>query len=62
MGVVFCFQLQNRFDGLKYIPLYPPVETGAVLVWKKSQIASRAVRQFLRFVKEYRDITPETSM
>ncbi len=62
VGVVLCFQLQNRFDGLKYIPLYPPVETGAVLVWKKSQIASRAVRQFLRFVKEYRDITPEASM
>ena len=62
VGVVLCFQLRNRFDGLKYIPLYPLVETGAVLVWKKSQIASRTMRQFLRFVKEYSDITPEVPM
>ena len=62
VGVVFCFQLQNRFDGLKYIPLYRRWRRGLYWSGKNPRSHPRAVRQFLRFVKEYRDITPEASM
>ena len=49
IGVALCFHLQNRFDELKYIPLSPALETGAVIVWKKAQICfthDAAVYQF----------------
>lgn len=52
IGVALCFRMQNQFDSLQYIPLSPAVETGAVLVWKKTQVASRATHQFLNFIKE----------
>ena len=55
IGVAFCFQLQNRFDGLTHIPLYPHIEIGAVLVWGKSQIVSHTMYRFLQFIKEYRE-------
>ena len=56
MGVALCFHLQNRFDELKYIPLSPALETGAVIVWKKAQIVSRTTRQFISFIKENRAV------
>ena len=55
IGVAFCFQLQNRFDNLKYIPLSPEVETGAVIVWKKAQTMNRTMRQFINFMREYQE-------
>ena len=56
IGVALCFHLQNRFDELKYIPLSPAMETGAVIVWKKAQIVSPTIRQFISFIKENRVI------
>ena len=50
IGVAFCFQLQNRFDNLKYIPLSP-----AVIVWKKAQTMNRTMRQFINFMREYQE-------
>lgn len=55
IGVALCFRLQNHFDGLKYIPLSPEVETGAVIVWKKAQIVSRTMYQFISFFREYQE-------
>lgn len=55
IGVAFCFQLQNYYDGLRYIPLSPQVETGAVLVWKKAQIVNRTMYQFINFIREYQE-------
>lgn len=54
IGAAFCFRLQNRFDNLEFIPLAPPLETGAVLVWKKAQIVSKTMHQFISFMKAYR--------
>lgn len=34
-------------------PLYPPVITNAVFVWKKHQIFSQASKKFLGYIKEY---------
>lgn len=55
IGAAFCFRLQNRIDNLEFIPLTPPLETGAVLVWKKAQIVSRTMHQFISFMKEFRE-------
>ena len=52
IGMAFCFELHSQYDDLKYIPIVPQIETGAVIVWKKAQIVSRALYQFINFVKE----------
>lgn len=56
VGAAFCFRLENRYDNLKFIPLDPPLETGAVIVWKKAQVVSRTMHQFVNYIKQYKDI------
>ena len=56
MGAAFCFRLENRYDNLKFIPLSPALETGAVIVWKKAQVVSPAIHQFINYIKQYKDI------
>ncbi|HIS62608.1 MAG TPA: LysR family transcriptional regulator [Candidatus Scybalomonas excrementigallinarum] len=51
VGVAFCFDLGICYDDLKFIPLYPSLDTGAVLVWKKSQMFSSATTKFIEFLR-----------
>lgn len=51
VGTALCFDLDFRYDDLKFIPLFPRLETGAVLVWKKNQIFSSVVHSFLEFLR-----------
>ena len=51
VGTALCFDLDFRYDDLKFVPLSPSLETGAVLVWKKNQIFSPAVHVFLDFLR-----------
>lgn len=53
IGAALCFQLDNMFENLKFIPLSPAVETGTVLVWKKNQILSKSAYRFLENIKKY---------
>ena len=54
VGVAFGFQLDVTYEDLKFVPLSPHLETGAVLAWKKNQIFSDTVHQFLQFLKNSR--------
>ena len=54
IGCALCFNLGVTFDKLRFVPLLPEVETGAVIVWKKNQIASQAVYKFIDFLKKYK--------
>ena len=56
VGGAFCFRLENRYDNLKFIPLSPALETGAVIVWKKAQVVSRTMHRFINYIKQYKDI------
>lgn len=47
VGTALCFDLDFRYDDLKFLPLSPSLETGAVLVWKKNQTFSPVVHAFL---------------
>lgn len=51
VGAALCFDLDVRYDDLKFIPFSPSLETGAVLVWKKDHIFSPAVHAFLDFLR-----------
>ncbi len=51
VGAALTFDFDVYFDGLRFVPLDPPLETGAVLVWKKNQMSSVVVNRFIDFVR-----------
>lgn len=51
VGVALCFDLDLGYNDLKFIPISPALETGAVLAWKKNQMFSSTVHTFLDFLR-----------
>ena len=52
LGAVITIRLDCEYHGMKYIPLSPKIESGTVLVWKKTQTFSRATEAFISHVRE----------
>lgn len=52
IGVALCIELGVHYDGLKFVPLSPRLETGSVIVWQKNQMLSEATKQFIEMMKE----------
>lgn len=50
---VLTLNLACHYDGLRFIPLAPGLESGTVLVWKKAQTFSPAAAAFIAYSKEY---------
>ena len=50
---VLTLNLACHYDGLRFIPLAPELESGTVLVWKKAQTFSPAATAFIAYSKEY---------
>ena len=51
VGAAFGFRLEATYENLKFLPLSPGLETGAVLAWKKNQIFSDTVSAFIQFLR-----------
>ena len=51
VGAALCYDFGSLFDALTFVPLFPKLETGTVLAWKKDQTCSPAADQFLDFLK-----------
>lgn len=51
VGIALCFDLDFRYDDLKFMPLFPALDTGAVLVWKKNQMFSSVTSRFIEFLR-----------
>lgn len=49
---VIAVRLDCEYKGLKYIPLSPKLESGTVLVWRKTQTFSKATQAFISHLKE----------
>lgn len=49
---VIAVKLDCEYKGLKYIPLSPSLTSGTVLVWKKTQVFSKATQAFISHLKE----------
>ena len=49
---VLCMEHDKSYENLRFIPLLPTLETGAVLVWKKHQSCSAAAAQFFAHVQK----------
>lgn len=53
IGVALCFSLNfdNLYQDLRFIPLFPEIKTGAVLIWKKNHIYSQTMSHFIQSIK-----------
>ncbi len=53
IGVALCFNLNfdNLYQDLRFIPLFPEIKTGAVLIWKKNHIYSQTMSNFIKSIK-----------
>lgn len=56
LGVVLGIKLDYICEGLRFVPLYPTLETSTVLAWKKEQIFSPATSAFLTFAGQYEKV------
>lgn len=52
-GCVLTLNLECSYDGLCFVPLSPKLESGTVLVWKKTQAFSPAATAFIEYSKKY---------
>ncbi|MGI6011750.1 MAG: LysR family transcriptional regulator [Ruminococcus sp.] len=53
VGHVLTLNLDCAYDGLCFVPLSPPMESGTVLAWKKNQVFSPAAAGFIDHSKKY---------
>lgn len=53
MGVFLNLKLDCRYEGMRYVPLSPRLESNTVLAWKKNQALSPLVGAFVDFAREY---------
>ncbi|WP_195269544.1 LysR family transcriptional regulator [Eubacterium sp. 1001713B170207_170306_E7] len=53
MGVAFTLRLDSHYDGLCFIPVFPKMDSGSVMAWKKTQTFSPATAAFIDFTKKY---------
>ena len=52
IGIYLTLKLHCTYEGLKFVPLSPPLESSTVLAWKKAETFSPAVSGLIRHVKE----------
>lgn len=50
---VLTLNLDCKYEGLRFVPLSPGLESGTVLVWKKTQTFSPAAAAFIDYSKKY---------
>ena len=51
LGTGICFDLFSSYEGLRFIPMIPPLMTGSAVCWKKNQLFSTVTRSFIDFLK-----------
>lgn len=51
LGTGICFDLFADYEGLKFIPMIPPLMVGSAVCWKKDQLFSTVTRSFIDFLK-----------
>ena len=51
-GAVLCLEYVSQYQNLVFVPLEPKLETGAVIVWKRNQFVSPAMKCFTEYLRE----------
>ena len=58
LGAVIGIRLNCKYEGLRFLPFSPALESGTALAWKKEQFFSAAASSFIEFSIQYlKDIT-----
>ncbi|MFR8238561.1 MAG: LysR family transcriptional regulator [Dorea sp.] len=52
LGTAICYDFDISVEGMRFIPLSPPVTNGTVLIWKKEQNYLRLTAQFIKQCRE----------
>ena len=52
VGIALCLESMNQMEGIKFIPLKPTLTTNSVIVWKKNQIQSSLINDFIKYMKK----------
>lgn len=52
MGAAVCFRPGANYDGLRFVPLSPRLESRAAIIWKKSQPSSPALLKLTEFIRK----------
>lgn len=50
-GAVLCMEYDKMYQNLAFVPLEPYLATGSVLVWKKNQFMSPAMKSFTEYLR-----------
>lgn len=58
--VVVTMRLHCAYEGLRFVPFSPALESGTALIWKKEQIFPAAAAAFIEFAKGYIENFSET--
>lgn len=53
IGAVLAIRLNCHYDGLRFIPFAPRLESSTALAWKKDQVFSSAASALIEFAKKY---------
>lgn len=53
MGAVVSIKLNYHYDNICFIPLEPSMNLSTALVWKKDEVFSPAIKEFIDFSKKY---------
>lgn len=53
VGLMVGIRLSCVYEGLKFIPFAPALEISTAIAWKKEQVFSAAVSEFIEFSKKY---------
>ena len=52
MGAFLTIRLRSRYEGLRFLPLSPPLTSGTVLAWKKTEAFPPVVAALLEHIKQ----------
>ncbi|MDO4265326.1 MAG: LysR family transcriptional regulator [Eubacteriales bacterium] len=52
-GVCINLKRDCHYEGMREIPLYPPLRSANLLVWKKSQVYPAVVTEFVKYFRQY---------
>ncbi len=52
MGSFLCIELACAFEGVRFLPLEPALESGTVLAWKKTETRSAALAALVEAVRD----------
>lgn len=62
VGVVLGIKLNYTYENLRFVPLYPVLESSTVLAWKKEQVFSAATSSFIEFTRQYRKVISDDKL